>query len=309
MTASIIITTYKRSNFLVRAIESCLMQDFQGEKEIIIVDDNGDGTPCQIETHDIIRDYICKNQIKYIVNKVNKGACAARNTGAEKAKGEYLLFLDDDDEFLPDKLSKQISFLRENKEYDAHACAFLKKRDGKDFPSTDGFPIIGDLRNYLMYGNVYTPMFCIKKDVFLEIGGFEEIPKFQDMYFICIFLEKGKMIYSGKEYLFIQHDHRQERISNKSITNAQIAVSKFKQLANKHKDLFSGTEWKIVQTRLTTLLATTYYSSSYINRLKSIRYWLRCFNLSKDKKYFYLIVKALIPNNLIKQLEGIKSKV
>lgn len=308
MTASIIITTYKRSNFLVRAIESCLNQDFQGEKEIIVVDDSGEKTPYQIETYDIIRDYISKNQVKYLIHKVNKGACAARNTGAKNAKGEYLFFLDDDDEFLPDKLSKQISFLKENKRYDAHACAFLKKRNGKDFPSTDGLPIIGDLKNYLMYGNIYTPMLCIKREAFLEIGGFEEIPKFQDMYFICIFLENGKKIYAGNEALFIQHDHKQERISNKSISNTQIAVAKFRQFADKHKNLFSSKEWGLVQTRLTVLLATTYYSSNYLNRLKSIRYWLECFNLSKDKKYLYPLIKVLIPNSLIKKLEGIKAK-
>jgi len=309
MTASIIITTYKRSAFLKRAIESCLCQDFLGEKEIIVIDDSGKGTSYQIENYEIIRGYISRNEIKYIAHEINRGACAARNTGANNATGKYLFFLDDDDEFLPGKLSFQVSFIEENKEYDAHACAFLKKRNGKDFPSTDGIPVIGDLKNYLMHGNVYTPMLCIRRDTFEETGGFVDIPKFQDMYFICTFLDKGKKIYAGKEYLFIQNDHVQERISNKSARNAQIAVTKLHAFADKHKRLFSPKEWKLVQTRLTVLLATTYYSSSYINRLKSVRYWLKCLNLSKNKKYLYPLIKVLFPYSFIKLLEGKKSRI
>ena len=309
MKASIIITTYKRSDFLIRAIESCLNQDYSGSKEVIVVDDSGEGNEYQIKNATLIQDYVDKGLVKYVVHNLNKGACVARNTGGAYAEGEYLFFLDDDDEFLPNKVSEQISFLHQNKEYDAHASAFLKKRNGKAFPSTDGLPVIGDLKNYLMYGNVYTPMFCIKRSVFLEIGGFDEIPKFQDMFFICLFLEKGKQIYAGKEPLFIQNDHQEERISNKSVANAEIAVGKFQQLAERHKDMFTEFEWNLVQTRFTVLLATTYYSSNYSNRLKSARHWLKCLTLSKNKKYLYPFLKILIPNNYIKTLEGLKGRV
>jgi len=308
MEASIVITAYKRNDFLINAIESCLNQDFKGMLEIIIVDDNGKGTECQIKNQENLSEYIEKGQIRYIVHERNMGACAARNMGGASASGKYLFFLDDDDEFLPSKVSIQVSFLQEHPDYDAHASAFLKKRNGKDFPSTDGLPIIGDLKNYLMYGNVYTPMLCIKRDVFLNIGGFDEIPKFQDMYFVGVFLDQGKKMYAGTEPLFIQNDHNAQRISNRAVENAETAVVKFQEFAAVHKELFSPGEWLLVQTRLAKLLATTYYSSTYSNRLKSVRYWAECLKLSKDITYLYPILKCIFPNNWIKWIESLKSK-
>lgn len=309
MKASVIITTYKRGEFLLNAIESCLNQDFEGPLEVVIVDDNGKGTKHQQENEKRLSTHIDAGKILYIVHETNMGACAARNMGGATASGKYLFFLDDDDVFLPNKVSVQVDFLENNPQYDAHASAFLKKRNGKDFPSTDGQAIIGDLKNYLMYGNVYTPMICIRRDVFLNIGGFDNMPKFQDMYFVAVFLEQELKMYAGTEPLFIQNDHGAERISNRTVENAEKAVARIREFAERHKDIFTDEEWLLVQARLTNLLATTYYSGSYTNRLRSVKYWRQCFNLSNEKKYLYPIVKCIFPNNWIKFLEGLRQKL
>lgn len=307
MKASIVISTYKRNSFLMKAIDSCLKQDFNDSFEIIVVDDNGLDSVCQKNNRNILANLIDNNRIMYCPLTHNMGACFARNKGADIAKGEYLFFLDDDDEFLPAKLSEQISFLESNPQFNAHASSFLKKRNGKDFPATDGLPIIGDFKSFLMYGNIYTPMLCFRRSDFLSVGGFAEIPKFQDMYFLCLCLEQGLKIYADTTPLFIQNDHVGERISNKSVNNAHIAVSKLEELAIKHRDIFNEAEWTAVNIRLTLLLATTYYSSTYLNRLKSTKYWSKCFNYSKDKKYLIPIIKSFLPNSFIKVLEKSKS--
>lgn len=309
MIASVIITTYKRSDFLIRAIESCLHQDFQESMEVIVVDDNSEDSDHQKSNAKNLQPYIEANKIKYITHKENRGACAARNTGAAFASGKYLLFLDDDDEFLPQKVSTQVSFLEKNPEFGGHACAFIKKRNGEDFPSTDGMPVIGDLKNFLMYGNIYTPMLCLRKDAFERSGGFRDIPKFQDMFFACILLSHDIKIFALEEALFIQHEHIEERISNRSVKNAQIAVSVIQEFSKGYHSLFSEEEWKQAQIRFTLLLATTYYSGSYFNRLKSNRYWIKCYTLSKQTKYLYPMIKSIFPNSWIKALEKTKSKV
>lgn len=307
MKASIVISTYKRNSLLIKAIDSCLKQDFNDSFEIIVVDDNGLNSIYQEDNRNILSDLINSNQIIYFPLTHNMGACIARNKGADIANGEYLFFLDDDDEFLPNKLSEQISFLEANSKFNAHASSFLKKRDDKDFPATDGFPIIGDFKSFFMYGNIYTPMLCFRKADFLSVGGFAEIPKFQDMYFLCLCLERGLKIYADTNPLFVQNDHAGERISNKSVNNAHIAVAKLEELALKHRDAFNDAEWTAVNIRLTLLLATTYYSSTYLNRLKSIKYWSKCFSYSRDKKHLIPIIKSFLPNRFIKALEKRKS--
>lgn len=309
MIASVIITTYKRSDFLMRAVESCLSQDFQGSMEVIVVDDNGEGSDRQNSNVKNLQPHIEAGKIRYVAHKKNKGACAARNTGATFASGEYLFFLDDDDEFLPRKVSTQVSFLEKNPEFGGHACAFIKKRNGEDFPSTDGLPVIGDLKHFLMYGNIYTPMLCLRKDIFGKSGGFRDIPKFQDMFFVCILLSQNVSIFASEEALFTQNEHIEERISNRSIKNAQVAVSVIQEFSKGYSSLFSEKEWKQVQIRFTLLLATTYYSGSYFNRLRSNRYWIRCYTLSKQAKYLYPMIKSIFPNSWIKTLEQTKSKV
>ncbi len=100
---SVIIPCFNSEKFIVRAIESVLKQTYFNY-EIIIVDNNSTDN-----TTSIIYNYIkrCPNRIKAL-HEYKKGAPAARNKGLYEAKGEWIQFLDSDDELLPDKLKHQI---------------------------------------------------------------------------------------------------------------------------------------------------------------------------------------------------------
>lgn len=104
---SVIIPTYKGSDKIVKAVESVLSQDYQ-PTEVIVADDNGLGTEAQKETEKVLEKYKQLDNFKYIPHDVNKNGSAARNTGIRAAKGEYLCFLDDDDEYLPAKVGNQV---------------------------------------------------------------------------------------------------------------------------------------------------------------------------------------------------------
>lgn len=107
---SVIIPTYKRSDYLLQTIESVLNQTYSSI-EIIVVDDNGFGTVFQKETYNKLKSLIVSNKIIYIPHDTNKNGSAARNTGFKASKGEYINFLDDDDELMPDKIEKQVHIL------------------------------------------------------------------------------------------------------------------------------------------------------------------------------------------------------
>ena len=103
---TVIIPTYNRSADLQRALESVFKQTHPAD-EIIIVDD------CSTDdTSQVIKKY--GDQIIYLRNAFNSGASASRNTGIEKASGDYIAFLDSDDVWSDTKLEHQIQYMKLN---------------------------------------------------------------------------------------------------------------------------------------------------------------------------------------------------
>ena len=102
---SVVVPLYNKRDQIASTIKSVLQQSFQ-DFEIIVVDDgSSDGSD------EMIADFLDK--IRY-VRQSNAGPSAARNKGIEMAKGEYVAFLDADDEWKPGKLQHQMDFLLAN---------------------------------------------------------------------------------------------------------------------------------------------------------------------------------------------------
>ena len=97
---SVVIPVYNREQSIRRAIDSVLGQELLPDEIIVVDDGSTDRTP------EILSSYLPKIQI---VRQENRGVSAARNRGIKAANGEWIAFLDSDDEWLPDKLIKQIS--------------------------------------------------------------------------------------------------------------------------------------------------------------------------------------------------------
>jgi glycosyltransferase involved in cell wall biosynthesis len=98
---SVIIPVYNRAHLVNRAIESVLNQTYQ-DFELIVVDDGSTDNTAEV-VHSV-RD----ERIKYVRHQSNRGPSAARNTGIRAASGELIGFLDSDDEWLPEKLQRQV---------------------------------------------------------------------------------------------------------------------------------------------------------------------------------------------------------
>ena len=108
---SAIITTYKRAPQIVeRAVRSVVEQTYQN-LEIIVVDDSPPEYPYRDDIRKITEKYRDKREIRYLRHEQNKGACAPRNTGIKDAKGLFVCFLDDDDEYAASKVEKQVRLL------------------------------------------------------------------------------------------------------------------------------------------------------------------------------------------------------
>ncbi len=118
---SIIIPVYNRSSLLKRALDSLYNQTV-AEYEIIVVDDGSTDN-----TAEMLRLFF--PEINYIYQS-NQGVSAARNKGLEHAKGDWLAFLDSDDEWLPGKLETQINALQLESEFKVCHTEELWVRNG-----------------------------------------------------------------------------------------------------------------------------------------------------------------------------------
>lgn len=105
---SIIMASYNTAKFISETIESVSVQTYSNW-ELIIVDD------CSTDDTDaVVRPYLADDRIRYIKKRKNSGAAVSRNCALREAKGKWVAFLDSDDLWFPEKLEKQISFMKKN---------------------------------------------------------------------------------------------------------------------------------------------------------------------------------------------------
>jgi len=177
-TVSVVIPTYNLAHLIGRAIRSVLDQTYQ-DFEIIVVDDGSTDN-----TEEVIRS-LNDPRIHYIHHEKNRGGAAARNTGIKVAQGEYIAFQDSDDEWLPEKLEKQMQvFENAPAEVGVVYTGFWRMAHGKKIyvPSAKITRKEGNIHNELLRGNfVGTPTAVIKNECFRKAGLFDErLPRLQD---------------------------------------------------------------------------------------------------------------------------------
>ncbi len=111
---SVVIPTFNRGTSLPAAVQSVLAQTYRN-LELIVVDDCS-----KVPVAETLKD-IQDSRLRVIRHERNRKVGAARNTGAENARGTWLAFLDDDDFWRPDKLQKQLDYIQ-SKQGRVDAC-------------------------------------------------------------------------------------------------------------------------------------------------------------------------------------------
>lgn len=201
---SVVIPSYKRADTVVRAINSVLNQTYP-YIEILVVDDNIKGDKYSIKLKEVLSS-IKSDRVRLIVQNCHVNGAKARNEGVKASKGEYIAFLDDDDEWLPEKVSKQVAILDNNPEVGGVSVLASMFLNGKLIhPSV---PYSEDnmlFRVFLREVRIATSTFMCRKSVFNEIGGFdEELIRHQDLQLFVNFLNTSR-IYPINESLVKMH--------------------------------------------------------------------------------------------------------
>ncbi len=109
---SIIIPTYNYAHYLTETLQSVMVQSYNNWECIVVDDGSTDNT------HEIVDEFVKKNNKFRYIYQQNKGVSAARNIGIKTAKGNFIQFLDGDDLLQPDKIKSQIEVFKKNPEVD-----------------------------------------------------------------------------------------------------------------------------------------------------------------------------------------------
>jgi len=175
---SVIIPTRNRAGFLAGALKSVLGQSFR-DLEIVVVDDCGD------DDSRAVVERFTHPAIRYLRHDRRRGGAAARNTGIAHSIGEYVAFLDDDDEWYPEKLARQMDVMLSSafEVGGVYTGYYIVDRGdgrvrGQIVPRERG-----DLNEALLAGNCIggTSAMLLRRACFDKIGLFDErLPSFQD---------------------------------------------------------------------------------------------------------------------------------
>ena len=173
---SAVIITKKKKKLVQGAIASVLNQTYRNIEIFVVDDASEDGTKELLEEKAAADNFT----YVYIPKSESKGGNHARNVGIRMSKGEYVAFLDDDDEWLPEKIEKQVEFLQNHPECGVVACFNIVEFDFKDrYPENRDGMMEGDLHERIFSWIPFvTSVAMYRKTVLEKAGLFDEELKY-----------------------------------------------------------------------------------------------------------------------------------
>ena len=282
---SAIITTCRRSPaYVARALESVMAQTYP-RIQIIVVDDSPADYPEKEDVRRIVRD-LCPRALLLSTGE-NRGAPAARNMGIRAAEGEFIAFLDDDDEWLPEKITDQMAGFTND-----HIALVY----GDCIVSDDIRHIRYPCKKKCYSGTVYEPLLrsnfifstsipLMRKTCLEAVGGFDEaMPSAQDYDLYLRFAQRYEIGYVPKTCV-IYHIHDAARISTNlhgKILGQERLISKYSADLERFPRAWAAKCWLLVP----------YYRRTG-NTWKALKTWFSAFrkvpfDFHANVKFFFL---------------------
>lgn len=222
---TVVIPTYNRSDLLPRAIKSIQNQTYQNYELLVVDDASTDNT-------DELMEQFISDKIKYIKLDENVGQCIARNKASEKATGEYIGFLDSDDEWLPEKIEKQIKLFQNSPVENVGAvyCGFIEKDEVLNKTEV--------INRDNLRGHIYdrflsgfcpstTSMFLVKMEAYRKVNGFDgELITFVDYDLWLRISKAGYGFDYVDEPLIVKYEHQGDQMA-KNLDKRLKGLSQF----------------------------------------------------------------------------------
>ena len=192
---SVVVPTHNRGPVLSRAIESVLAQSEQ-RFEILVVDD---GSPNN-EQLDIVTMYR-DSRLHYSRLPTRRGPAAARNLGVRNAHAPYVAFLDDDDEWLPEKLAWQLAILDRAESHIGAVCTARYTVNQRTGTIEETRCSVADFDRPLFRNIITTSSMVVRRECFDKIGFFDEALEASSDYDMWLRLSRAYRIYYLDEAL------------------------------------------------------------------------------------------------------------
>lgn len=292
MLITAVITTHKRSPELVeRALKSILNQTYTNI-EIFVVDDSPVEYEFRPAVKSMVESYAEKN-VTYIAHDRCMGACAARNTGLDAAKGDFIGFLDDDDEWLPNKIEEQL------KAFTSEDIALVYCGNKTMYDATgavvENFPecVTENVYEKLLYSNFIgsTSFPLLRTSALRKIGGFDvEMQSAQD-YDVWLRISKEFSVNVVNMPLVLYHFHQGEQITK----NPAKKIAGLERLAEKNWDAIKAN--KDIWWHRTIKIAPWYTRNKQV--CKSFCTWFKAavkcpLKIRGNLTYLYSIFRIII---------------
>ena len=245
---SVIVPTFRRQDHLARALNSLIRQTYK-PLEIVIVDDNGN-----IEWNKKVQSIICqvfrdeRHNMKYICNASNMGSAEARNIAIKSASGEYISFLDDDDEYLPQKIERQLShMISEQSDYSItdmylfHENGRLVEKRTRHYIKNYSTKEL--LKNHLMYHMTGTDTLMFKREYLCQIGCFPTTDVGDEFYLMVRAITgRGRL-----SYLSECHVNAYVHYGSEGLSSGETKISGENALYNYKKQFFNRLDDSAIQ--------------------------------------------------------------
>lgn len=175
---SVVITSYNYAQFIGRAIESALQQNYENLE--VIVCDNGSSD----DSVRIISEFLSDRRLRLVQNETNLGVIGNLNKGLHLSMGEFVVFLSADDYFLPGHIARAVQHYRDNPHVDVvYSPALVVDNDGgftrvlhqRGYPKYDSIAGRNEFVDLLVYDSFMCfPTILFKRSLLAELGGMDE---------------------------------------------------------------------------------------------------------------------------------------
>ena len=268
MVTVIITTCLRPPELVVRSITSVVNQTYK-DLEIIVVDDSPQSYEYRMDVYNSIVG-IKDTRIKYLFNSENIGACASRNRAIKCSLGDYIIYVDDDDELVKDCIEKRLEKMNESNAGLIYSDSYIVDEETKKMHMSNQPKYRGMVFDELIKSNFIEAFPLIKRECFLECGLFDvEMQAAQDYEMWLRIALKFSVDYVN-EPLAIIHLHKGERISK----NPQKKIQGLERISNIYKEYLDRNP-----------------SAKYIRTMKMIPYYTAIGNKKKARELYLQAVK------------------
>lgn len=290
---SCIVTTYKRPvSVLKRAVDSVMKQTYSNI-EVIVVNDAPEDEKLSDEIREMLNGY--DKEIQYLVSEKSMGPCGARNLGLKQAKGEYVAFLDDDDEWLPQKLEVQFKRIKEKNVALVYCSHYSISDKGKIRLIEEPLAMEGIHNNAFesllrcnFIGSTSYPL--LRTKILEEVGGFnEDIESSQD-HELWLRIAQEHAVFYVKEPLVRLYSGGDSISRNKSkvLQGYEYLLREYGEFYKQNKELWNY--------RLNYLAVACIILGFYD---KSFGYWIRAFRVKPFSRH-----NAMLLGKFLRKLQN-----